>query len=75
MLDAYAEAGKLVGEYRGAFRALTEAERELEEVSSDDRTAVQRADLLRYQVDEISEAKLRADEEEEVEQRYKLAIE
>ncbi len=73
MLDAYAESGELVGEYRAAFRALREAEMGLEEISGDGRAAAQQEDLLRYQVEEIAGAHLRSGEEAEVEQRYKLA--
>ena len=73
MLDAYAEDGAHLEKYHAAFRRMSEAAHELEEVSGDDRAAAQQADLLRYQVEEITAAELRPEEEEEVEQRYKIA--
>lgn len=64
ILDAYAGNGELLRRVSGAFGALREVR---ERIGSLDRLrseALQRADFLRFQVDEIEAAELRAGEEE-----------
>ena len=50
--------------YEAQFRAFDEARAALRAARMDERERAQRADMLRFQVDEIDRAELRADEEE-----------
>jgi DNA repair protein RecN (Recombination protein N) len=71
ILDAFAGLGSL----REKFAALVTGERALEAqkvaLIVDEQTYAQQLDLLRFQVNEISSAKLLADEQERVEQDFK----
>jgi DNA repair protein RecN (Recombination protein N) len=73
LLDAF---GKLEGEREG-FKALlrTRAALEAEKAALivDEKTYAQQLDLLRFQVNEISAARLQAGEEEQVEQQHHRA--
>ena len=73
ILDAF---GKLEAE-RAAFTALVrrraEVEKEKAALIVDEKTYAQQLDLLRFQVGEITEARLQPEEEEQVEQEYKRA--
>jgi len=64
ILDAYAESTALAEAVRSAHARLLECRRELQELERRRAAAEQRADLLRYQVEEIEAARLREDEEE-----------
>ncbi|MDP9349128.1 MAG: AAA family ATPase, partial [Gemmatimonadota bacterium] len=66
ILDAYAGNEELAGKVAGAHRALVSARRAIDELETRRREAAQRADFLRFQLEEIEAAKLRADEEEEL---------
>ena len=55
-----------------AYRRYTQAKRELEKLKHESATLSQRADLLTMQVKEITSAKLKKDEEEELERLSKL---
>jgi DNA repair protein RecN (Recombination protein N) len=66
ILDAYAGNEALAAQLGEAYRALASARRAIEELETRRREAAQRADFLRFQVDEIEGARLRADEEEEL---------
>jgi DNA repair protein RecN (Recombination protein N) len=70
LLDAF---GKLEGE-RDAFKSLLRKRAALEAEKSalivDEKTYAQQLDLLRFQVNEISAARLQAGEEEQVEQEH-----
>jgi DNA repair protein RecN (Recombination protein N) len=67
VLDAYAGAAPLAQEVRTAHRRLREARQRLVELQARVRETEQRADFLRFQLNEIEAAKLRAGEEEEIE--------
>jgi DNA repair protein RecN (Recombination protein N) len=71
ILDAFAGLGPL----REKFAALTVRERALEADKAalivDEKTYAQQLDLLRFQVNEISSAKLLPDEQERLEQEFK----
>lgn len=58
-------------EYETAYVALEEARRRLTELRSHARDREQRLDMLRFQVKEIGEAELRAEEEEELQAERK----
>jgi len=67
-LDTYGgpEHLNLVETYRAAYGELSEARRALQRLVMDERTRAQRLDLLRFQVQEIEEAGLAPDEEEQL---------
>jgi DNA repair protein RecN (Recombination protein N) len=73
ILDAFAGSAPL----RERFAALVRQTRELEEQKAalivDERTYAQQLDLLRFQVNEITSARLQPEEEERVEQDFKRA--
>jgi len=64
ILDAYAESTALAEAVRSAHARLMECRRRLQELERRRSAAEQRAELLRYQVEEIESARLREDEEE-----------
>ncbi len=64
ILDAYAESTALAEAVRSAHARLLECRRELQELERRRAAAEQRADLLRFQAEEIEAARLREDEEE-----------
>ena len=68
ILDAFTGAQPLVGQVEGAYRALRAVRREIDDLERRRREAAQRADFLRFQVDEIEAARLRPDEEERLEE-------
>ncbi|MEM7335311.1 MAG: DNA repair protein RecN [Chloroflexota bacterium] len=74
MLDSYAG---LVSEQRAvatAVRALQKQQTELNELRQDERQIAQRIDILKFQVEEITAAKLREGEEDELKgERTRLA--
>ena len=73
-LDSYGgeEISKLKLEVRGAYEKYTEARRKLNKLDMDEATRAQRIDILRMQVNEITSAKLKKGEEEELEKRSKV---
>lgn len=73
ILDGYAQNEELLEEYRHAYRALREIEKQIAALSMDEGEKQRRLDLLRYQVDEIEAAGLVEGEEEQLtEQRNKI---
>lgn len=68
ILDAYAGSEALVAEVAEAHARLSEVRRELADLDRRRREAEERADFLRFQVEEIEKAKLREDEEEKLEE-------
>ena len=62
ILDQYGGLWQLRTEVAEGARRLTEARRELERLRKDEAEVAQRVDFLRFQVEEISEAKLRPSE-------------
>jgi DNA repair protein RecN (Recombination protein N) len=67
ILDAYASNESLLECVRGAYHALRAIRREVEELDEKRREVAARADFLRFQVDEIEAAELRAGEEQALE--------
>lgn len=65
-LDEYAGAGEALGEYENIYRRLKEVRARIHELTVGEKEKAERADLLRYQVDEIDAAELTAGEEEEL---------
>ena len=74
LLDRFADLGELRGQVADGVRQLQAVRRELQALRQDERTRMQRQDLLRFQVQEIETAMLHPDEEETLEaERIRLA--
>ncbi len=74
LLDRFADLGELCGQVADGVRQLQAVRRELQALRQDERTRMQRQDLLRFQVQEIETALLHPDEEETLEaERIRLA--
>jgi DNA repair protein RecN (Recombination protein N) len=73
MLDAYANATAFVKNYREAWQLWRTKTTELHELHNADALSTRELELLRHQVDEIDQAKLQADEEAELMNRYRRA--
>ncbi|MGH7447776.1 MAG: DNA repair protein RecN [Longimicrobiales bacterium] len=67
LLDAYADAVDLARVVRGEHERLRGARARIADLDSRVRTAEQRSDFLRFQLDEIEKAKVTAGEEEQLE--------
>lgn len=72
-LDSFARAEDRLDEYRKHFRQLQGLLAEHAALDTAETAREQELDLLRHQFAEIKSANLAADEEEEIEKRYKLA--
>ena len=73
LLDSFARAEEQVEEYRKHFRQLETLTAEHTALNTAETAREQELDLLRHQVTEIDSANLVADEEDEIEKRYKLS--
>jgi DNA repair protein RecN (Recombination protein N) len=73
LLDSFARAGEQLDEYRKHYRQLQTLLAEHAALDTAETAREQELDLLRHQISEIRSANLVADEEEEIEKRYKLA--
>ncbi len=73
LLDGFARAGKERQQYQETYRHLQSLIAEEAALSTAESAREQELDLLRHQVNEISTARLRPEEEEEIVARYKLA--
>jgi DNA repair protein RecN (Recombination protein N) len=73
LLDSFARAGEQLDEYRKHYRQLQTLLPEHAALDTAETAREQELDLLRHQISEIRSANLVADEEEEIEKRYKLA--
>ncbi len=73
MLDAAAGAGKYIAAYRAAWQKWKAITSELDELTRAGQASDQELELLRYQVQEIEAAALKPDEEEPLNQRYRMA--
>lgn len=73
LLDASAaEVHAAADEYRQAYEAWRQTAKKLAAVDQDARQRAQRADMLRWQADEIAAAKLKADEDAELSRQISL---
>lgn len=72
ILDDYAQNAKLYQEYYVLYRSLVKVKKELDAMITDEAEKQRRIDLLSYQVQEIEEAGLTADEEQTLEARRKV---
>src|SRR5881397_2272581 len=73
LLDSFARVEAQLGEYRKHYRQLQTLLAEHAALNTAETAREQELDLLRHQITEIRSANLVADEEEEIEKRYKLA--
>jgi len=73
LLDSFARAEEELEEYRKHYRQLQALLAEHAALDTAETAREQEVDLVRHQVAEINSANLVADEEEEIEKRYKLA--
>ena len=73
LLDSFARAEQQLEEYRKHYRLLQALLAEHAALNTAETAREQELDLLRHQVAEIESAKLVAEEEQEIDQRYKLA--
>ena len=73
LLDSFARAEERLAEYRNHYRQLQTLLAEHSALNTAETAREQELDLLRHQINEIKSANLVADEEEEIEKRYKLA--
>ena len=73
LLDSFARSEQQLDEYRNHYRLLQALLAEHVALNTAETAREQELDLLRHQVAEIESAKLLADEEQEIEKRYKLA--
>ena len=73
LLDSFARAEEGLAEYRNQYRQLQTLLAEHSALNTAETAREQELDLLRHQINEIKSANLVADEEEEIEKRYKLA--
>jgi DNA repair protein RecN (Recombination protein N) len=73
LLDSFARAEAQLEEYQEYYRQLQALLAEYAALNTAETAREQELDLLRHQITEIESAKLVASEEEEIENRYKLA--
>jgi DNA repair protein RecN (Recombination protein N) len=73
LLDSFARAEEQLKEYRQHYRKLQTLVSEHTALNTAETAREQELDLLRHQITEIKSADLIAGEEEEIENRYKLA--
>ncbi|NOX19714.1 MAG: DNA repair protein RecN [Nitrospirae bacterium] len=66
LLDSYAGLHELADEVKELYKRLQALKARLDELQSTRRQRAQRIDLLRYQIQEIEEASLRPEEEQEL---------
>ena len=71
-LDAFADNEPLLQDYREKFSAVSTLRREIDRMTMDEGEKLRRMETLKYQVEEIEKADLKAGEDEELEQRRKL---
>jgi DNA repair protein RecN (Recombination protein N) len=72
LLDAHAALGPLRGEYAEAFAALAEGERARAQLDSDESARAEKADWLRYQLDELVKADPQPGEDEKLAQERRV---
>jgi DNA repair protein RecN (Recombination protein N) len=73
LLDEYAHAGETVREFEQSYRKLQTLRAEHAALNTAETAREQEIDLLRHQLNEITNANLSIGEEEQISARYKLA--
>ena len=72
LLDAFGENAKLRHEYLSRYETVCDLRRQIQRMDMDESEKLRRMETLRYQIDEISKAKLEPGEDEQLEQRRKI---
>ncbi|MCX7794075.1 MAG: DNA repair protein RecN [Thermodesulfovibrionales bacterium] len=72
LLDSFGVIDSLKKEYSEVYTIVTELKERIRKIEEDLRYREQRADLLRYQINEITKAGLRPDEEESLRKEYAI---
>lgn len=73
-IDALGDYGDILNEYRVKYDAYLNIRKKLSAANSNIQDRERKIDLLKYQINEIEEAELQADEQEELESRRSLLI-
>ncbi len=71
ILDSFVKSDGLLSEYSAAYDKVCALEKKIGELERSDADALRRIDMLRFQADEIKSAKLKAGEEQELEEKKK----
>ena len=71
-LDAFADNGARLADYREKFAAVSELRRQIDRMTMDEGEKLRRMETLKYQISEIEKADLKSGEDEVLEQRRKL---
>ncbi len=72
LLDAFGENDGLRNEYAASYETVCELRRQIQKMDMDESEKLRRMETLRYQIDEISKAKLEPGEDEQLEERRKI---
>ena len=72
MLDAFADHDSRLAEYRQAYLEMDALRKQIRSLSMDEAEKLRRMENLKFQIQEIQRAELRAGEDEELEQKRKL---
>lgn len=70
LLDRFAHDQDVLGLYQAQFKEWAVLVKKLDELHAIEKTARDRADMLKYQIQEISEARIKVDEEESLAQEH-----
>lgn len=71
-LDAFADHEDALNAYSDLFRQVSQLRQEIERMTMDEGEKLRRMETLRYQIEEISKAGLKAGEDEQLESRRKV---
>src|SRR3989449_4459621 len=72
LLDAHAQLGELKGRFAQAFASLAEAEKARAQLDSDESQRAQRADWLKFQLDELEKTAPQAGEDDRLAQERRV---
>ena len=72
MLDAFADHGNLLEEYRCAYLEMDEIRRKIRSLHMDEAEKARRIETLNFQIQEITRAELKPGEDQELEEKRKL---
>lgn len=73
LLDSFGQLTGLRGEYEDIYREKLDAESRRKALDCDDQAVERQIEMLSFQVKEIEDAKLSAEEEEEIEKEHKIS--
>ena len=72
LLDAFAENEDLRNAYLSRYETVCDLRRQIQKMDMDESEKLRRMETLRYQIEEISKAKLEPGEDEQLEERRKI---